>query len=54
MDLFRHAAKKSRTGQPLAERMRPRDLDEFVGQEHLRRPGADPRARDRGAARCRR
>jgi putative ATPase len=35
MDLFRHAAKKSRVGQPLAERMRPRDLDEFVGQAHL-------------------
>src|SRR4051812_6571626 len=35
MDLFRHAARKSRTGQPLAERMRPRDLDEFVGQGHL-------------------
>jgi len=39
MDLFRHAAKKSRTGQPLAERMRPRDLDEFVGQAHLVGPG---------------
>jgi putative ATPase len=35
MDLFRHAAKTRRTGQPLAERMRPRDLDEFVGQGHL-------------------
>src|SRR5262249_21295792 len=39
MDLFRHAARKSRTGQPLAERMRPRDLDEFVGQTHLIGPG---------------
>ncbi len=39
MDLFRHAAKRSRTGQPLAERMRPRDLDEFVGQAHLLGPG---------------
>jgi len=39
MDLFRHAAKRSRTGQPLAERMRPRDLDEFVGQAHLVGPG---------------
>src|SRR5437764_1502459 len=39
MDLFRHAAKKSRAGQPLAERMRPRDLDEFVGQAHLVGPG---------------
>jgi putative ATPase len=35
MDLFRHAASRHRTGQPLAERMRPRDLDEFVGQSHL-------------------
>ncbi|HKO17968.1 MAG TPA: hypothetical protein VJU82_03695, partial [Acidobacteriaceae bacterium] len=24
---------------PLAERMRPRTLDEFVGQEHLLAPG---------------
>ena len=39
MDLFRHAAKTRRTGQPLAERMRPRDLDEFVGQAHLVGPG---------------
>ena len=39
MDLFRHAAIKSRTGQPLAERMRPRDLDELVGQAHLVGPG---------------
>jgi putative ATPase len=39
MDLFRHAARKSRSGQPLAERMRPRDLDEFVGQAHLVGPG---------------
>ncbi|HEX4458607.1 MAG TPA: replication-associated recombination protein A [Polyangia bacterium] len=35
MDLFRHAAKKNRSGQPLAERMRPLDLTEFVGQGHL-------------------
>jgi putative ATPase len=35
MDLFRHAAKKNRAGQPLAERMRPLDLSEFVGQAHL-------------------
>jgi putative ATPase len=26
-------------GQPLAERMRPRTLDEFVGQEHILAPG---------------
>src|SRR5208282_2912483 len=24
---------------PLADRMRPRDLDEFVGQEHILAPG---------------
>jgi putative ATPase len=35
VDLFRHSAKRDRAGQPLAERMRPRDLDEFVGQAHL-------------------
>jgi putative ATPase len=35
MDLFRHAATRNRVGQPLAERMRPRDIDEFVGQAHL-------------------
>ena len=34
-DLFRHAARADRTGQPLAERMRPADLSEFVGQAHL-------------------
>src|SRR5688572_18895487 len=35
MDLFQHSTKKSRTGQPLAERMRPETLEEFVGQAHL-------------------
>ena len=39
MDLFARAAAKDRRGQPLAERMRPRTLDEFVGQEHLLGPG---------------
>src|SRR5919197_3633589 len=29
----------SRTPDPLAARMRPRTLDEFVGQEHLLAPG---------------
>ena len=29
----------TREGQPLAARMRPRTLDEFVGQEHLLAPG---------------
>ena len=39
MDLFARAAAKDRRGQPLAERMRPRTLAEFVGQEHLLGPG---------------
>src|SRR6185436_16648196 len=39
MDLFTHSAAKDRRGQPLAERMRPRDLAEFVGQEHILGPG---------------
>src|SRR5580698_11146456 len=30
---------RSQRGAPLAERMRPRTLDEFVGQEHLLGPG---------------
>src|SRR3954453_12929121 len=38
-DLFRQAARADRTGQPLAERMRPTDLSEFVGQAHLVGPG---------------
>ena len=39
MDLFSHVASKDRRGQPLAERMRPRTLAEFVGQEHILGPG---------------
>jgi len=36
MELFAEKAKKAMAGMaPLAERMRPRDLDEFVGQEHI-------------------
>jgi putative ATPase len=36
MDLFEHAGQKEQARRaPLAERMRPRALDEFVGQEHL-------------------
>ena len=35
MDLFARAAVRDRRGQPLAERMRPRTLGEFVGQEHV-------------------
>src|SRR6202044_3977804 len=33
------AAERGRRQAPLAERMRPRSLDEFVGQEHLLGPG---------------
>jgi len=40
MDLFEHsAAERVRKEQPLAARMRPRTLDEFVGQEHILAPG---------------
>ena len=39
MDLFAQSARKRQVGQPLAERMRPRTLDELVGQEHLIGPG---------------
>src|SRR5256885_841915 len=39
MDLFAASAKKRHGGQPLAERMRPRGLDELVGQHHLVGPG---------------
>ncbi len=35
MDLFARAASKDRRGQPLAERMRPQTLAEFVGQGHI-------------------
>ncbi|MHB8878036.1 MAG: replication-associated recombination protein A [Myxococcaceae bacterium] len=36
MDLFDHAAgKEAEAAAPLAERMRPRSLEEFVGQQHL-------------------
>ncbi len=40
MDLFSHAAEKDAAAlAPLAERMRPRSLEEFVGQYHLTGPG---------------
>ncbi len=39
MDLFADSARKRQVGQPLAERMRPRTLDELVGQAHLVGPG---------------
>ncbi len=39
-DLFQQAAERLLATQaPLAERMRPRTLDEFVGQEHILGPG---------------
>jgi putative ATPase len=38
MDLFSHSARRRKVGQPLAERMRPRELAEVVGQEHLLAP----------------
>jgi putative ATPase len=38
-DLFQRASTRDRRGQPLAERMRPATLAEFVGQEHLLGPG---------------
>jgi putative ATPase len=39
MDLFSRAAARDRRGQPLAERMRPVSLAEFVGQTHILGPG---------------
>ncbi len=39
MDLFDHALANDVTAQPLAERMRPRTLDELIGQEHVLGPG---------------
>ena len=39
MDLFAQSAHSRRVLQPLAERMRPRSLDELVGQDHLLGPG---------------
>jgi len=39
MDLFSQAAARDRRGQPLAERMRPATLAEFIGQTHILGPG---------------
>src|SRR3954451_5697350 len=40
MDLFAESrAANRRTAEPLASRMRPRSLDDFVGQEHFLGPG---------------
>jgi putative ATPase len=46
----RPAAPGSRTPAPLAVRMRPRSLDEVVGQQHLLRPGAPLRRLVEGGA----
>ena len=34
-DLFEHAAERDQLGAPLAERLRPRRLEDVVGQDHL-------------------
>jgi putative ATPase len=39
MDLFERAAEQDDTGKPLAERMRPRRLEDFAGQDHVLGPG---------------
>jgi putative ATPase len=39
MDLFERAAEQDPTGKPLAERLRPRRLEDYVGQEHVLGPG---------------
>ncbi len=39
MDLFDRAAAEDPSGKPLAERMRPRTLEDFAGQEHVLGPG---------------
>ncbi|HVP66650.1 MAG TPA: replication-associated recombination protein A [Anaeromyxobacteraceae bacterium] len=40
MDLFEQALEKDEAAKPLAERMRPRRLEDFVGQEHVLGPGS--------------
>ena len=40
MDLFDRAASADPSGRPLAERMRPKRLEDFAGQEHVLGPGA--------------
>jgi putative ATPase len=39
MDLFDHAVQEDPSGKPLAERMRPRRLEDYAGQEHVLGPG---------------
>src|SRR5574344_977950 len=38
-DLFESSAQKELSSQPLAYRMRPRTLDEYIGQQHIIGPG---------------
>jgi putative ATPase len=40
MDLFDHALDRDDASKPLPERLRPRRLEEFVGQEHVLGPGS--------------
>ena len=40
MDLFDHSLERDEAAKPLPERMRPRRLEEFVGQEHVLGPGS--------------
>src|SRR6266545_6962845 len=40
MDLFDHASEHDVSGKPLAERMRPRRLEDFAGQDHVLGPGS--------------
>ena len=52
MDLFDRAAEQDDSGKPLAERMRPRRLEDFVGQEHVLGPGHRPCAAPSRRTRC--
>ncbi|MFA7190200.1 MAG: AAA family ATPase, partial [Sphaerochaetaceae bacterium] len=38
-DLFENNSKADLASQPLAYRMRPRTLDEYIGQQHIIGPG---------------
>src|SRR5574342_1199017 len=40
MDLFERALEGDESGKPMAERMRPGRLEDFVGQEHVLGPGS--------------
>src|SRR5512142_2132835 len=40
MDLFDRAAQSDPSGRPLAERMRPRRLEDYAGQDHVLGPGS--------------